>query len=631
LNNWKQDIEPFLNDISKPQRYLGGELNEIVKDWTAVSCRFLFAFPDVYEVGMSHLGLQILYEAVNQTPELLMERTFAPWTDMEALLRRESIPLFGLESGRGVVDYDCIGFTLQHEMSYTNILNMLSLGNIPLWAAERGDEDILVIAGGPCASNPEPLAPFLDAVILGEGEVLLPRLLQTIGNHKACRGGKMDRKTLLAELAGLGGVYVPSFYEPVYDAAGELTAIMPLEIPGMERKAPAMIKKARLKDLDSACFPTAPLVPYIEVVHDRMMLEILRGCTRGCRFCQAGMIYRPVRERSCETLLRQADALKKHTGHNEISLTSLSSSDHTCIKELVHNLMENFEGEQISVSLPSLRANHFSVELANEIQKVRKTGFTFAPEAGTQRLRDVINKGVTEEALLQTIEHAVQAGWSQVKLYFMVGLPTETMEDVDGIAALCERVVRRGTQVMKEKGRFGALKVTASVSNFVPKAHTPFQWSGQDTQEVFKAKHAYLRQRIRDRRISYHYHDPFTSMLEAVFARGDRRLAVVIAKATEKGCRFDSWTEQFKGEAWKTAFEESGLDLQALASKTFHLTAILPWSHLDYGIDPDFLKREQALAFKETITPDCRYHGCSRCGICGPEGGLVLFGKAEDL
>jgi radical SAM family uncharacterized protein len=626
LIDYKEAIKPFLDGVSKPQRYLGGELNEIIKDWSAVSCRFLFGFPDVYEVGMSHLGLQILYGVVNQEAELLMERTFAPWTDMEAIMRREGIPLFGLETGHAVKEYDCIGFTLQHEMSYTNLLNMLDLGGIPLLAEERGNEDILVIAGGPCACNVEPLAPFLDAVLLGEGEILLPQMLKIIGQHKASRQGKMDKPALLMELAQLQGVYIPAFYEPIYDAAGEL-----VEIRCCNQAAPQRIKKARLRDMDSAYFPTAPLVPYIEVVHDRMMTEVLRGCTRGCRFCQAGMIYRPVRERSCETLLNQAKELKKNTGHNEISLTSLSSSDHTCIKELVHSLMEDFQDDQIGISLPSLRANHFSVELANEIQKVRKTGFTFAPEAGSQRLRDVINKGVTEEALLETIAAAVSAGWKQVKFYFMVGLPTETMEDVEGIALLCEKVVRRGSQIMKEQGRFGGLRVTASASNFVPKPHTPFQWCGQASQEAFQARHSFLKQRITDRRISYRYHDAFTSMLEAVFARGDRSLAPVLKEAFQKGCRFDSWTEEFRPQLWREAFVAFDMDMEALATKQYELDAVLPWSHLDYGIDPEFLKREYKQALAETTTPDCRFEGCSACGVCADgEGGLILFGEAAD-
>jgi radical SAM family uncharacterized protein len=627
LNNYKEQIKNFLDQVAKPARYLGGEQNEIIKDWTAVSCRFLFAFPDVYEVGMSHLGLQILYGAVNREADLLMERTFAPWTDMEAVLRQEQIPLFSLESGHAANAFDCLGFTLQHEMSYTNVLNMLNLGGIPLFAAQRGNEDILVIAGGPCASNVEPLAPFFDLVLLGEGEELLPLLLRKIGQHKSEHQGKMDKPALLRELARLQGIYVPSLYEPQYSSDGKLLAMQPLY-----PEVPAKVRKARLKDMDQAYFPEAPLVPYIEVVHDRMMTEVLRGCTRGCRFCQAGMIYRPVRERSCETLVRQARNIKKNTGHNEISLTSLSSSDYTCIKELVHTLIEDFREEQISVSLPSLRANHFSVELAKEIQKVRKTGFTFAPEAGSQRMRDIINKGVTEEALLDTIAGAVSAGWQQIKFYFMVGLPGETREDVEAIAALCEKVVSHGTRIIKEQGRFGSLKVTASASNFVPKAHTPFQWCGQASQEQFKDTHAFLKQRIRDRRISYRYHDAFTSMLEAVFARGDRRLAPVLVRAAQKGCRFDSWSEEFKPQLWQEAFDECSLDMQALASQTFDLDDVLPWSHLDYGIDPEFLKKEYKLALAEVTTPDCRYAGCAQCGICWDgEGGLDLKGKAEDL
>lgn len=672
-------VTPFLESVTKPQRYLGGEYNEIKKDWEEVSCRFLFGFPDVYEVGMSHLGLQILYEAVNREPALLMERAFSPWVDMEEIMVREGIPLYGLESGHPLRDYDCIGFTLQHEMCYTNVLNMLRLGGVPLYAADRGEDDLLVIAGGPCASNVEPLAPFLDAVVLGEGELLLPELLKLLGRHKQRHGGKINRPELYRELSGTRGVYVPALYELEYRedklcrsaesaaeersagvgqlsaaegqraagvgqspaAAGQagaadgleekrlglsplLTSIKPLDA------APARVKKARLKELEGAVFPEKPLVPYIEVVHDRMMLEVLRGCTRGCRFCQAGMIYRPVRERSAETLANQARALKANTGHNEISLTSLSSSDHTCIKELVETLVGEFKEDQISVSLPSLRANHFSVGLAEEIQKVRRTGFTFAPEAGSQRMRDIINKGVTEEALLNTISKAVSAGWTQIKLYFMIGLPGETLEDVAAIARLCEKVVRQGTQVLRERGGRGSLTVTASVSNFVPKAHTPFQWAGQATLAQLRERQQYLRQEIKDRRIRYTYHDAFTSALEAVFARGGRELAPVLVKALDRGCRFDSWSEHFRPLAWREAFEDMGWDLEAIAARPYALDAVLPWDHLDYGLRPGYLKEEYARAFEEKLTGDCRYHGCSGCGVCDQEGGLVLYGEAVD-
>lgn len=654
--NGKTAVAPFLESVTKPQRYLGGEYNEIRKDWDGVECRFLFGFPDVYEVGMSHLGLQILYEAVNREPELLMERTFSPWVDLEEIMVRENLPLYGLESGRPVRDYDCIGFTLQHEMCYTNVLNMLRLGGVPLYARDRGPKDLLVIAGGPCASNVEPLAPFLDAVVLGEGELLLPQLLKVLGRHKKSAGGLVRREEILPELAKMQGIYVPSLYEMTYaqeagqsDAPGDggtgetgkepgtagedrplglsplLTSIRP------RAGAPGRVRKARLKELEGAVFPERPIVPYIEVVHDRMMLEILRGCTRGCRFCQAGMIYRPVRERSAGALACQARTIKTNTGHNEISLTSLSSSDHSCIKELVETLVAEFQEDQISVSLPSLRANHFSVGLAEEIQKVRRTGFTFAPEAGSQRMRDIINKGVTEEALLNTISKAVSAGWTQIKLYFMIGLPGETLEDVAAIARLCEKVVRQGTQVLREQGGRGALTVTASVSNFVPKAHTPFQWVGQASLAELRQRQQYLRQEIRDRRIRYTYHDAFTSVLEAAFARGGRELAPVLVKALDKGCRFDSWSEHFRPKTWREAFEEAGWDLEAIAARSYGLEDVLPWDHLDYGVDPRYLKQEYARALEEKLTGDCRYHGCSGCGVCNEkEGGLVLYGEAVD-
>lgn len=624
--NYKEVIRPFLNDVTKPQRYLGAELNEVVKNPLKVRCQFAFAFPDVYEVGMSHLGLQILYGVVNGREDFLMERVFAPWPDMEEKLRAAKIPLYALESGRAIRSFDCLGFTLQHEMSFTNILNMLDLAQIPLDADQRGEGDPLIIAGGPCACNPEPLSPFLDAVLLGEGEELLPEVLEGIARHKEQNEGRMDRHKLLKELGKIRGVYIPSHYEAQYDSLGAFKQIVPL-IPA----TPEKIKKVRLKDFDQSFFPTKPLVPYIEVVHDRMMTEILRGCTRGCRFCQAGMIYRPVRERSPKTLLEQARALSESTGHHELSLTSLSSSDHTCIKELVEGMMTQFQEEKVSLSLPSLRANHFSVELAHEIQKVRKTGFTFAPEAGSQRLRDVINKGVTEEALMETVAHAVSAGWQQIKFYFMIGLPTETMEDVDAIASLCEKAVAQAAEVMRNNKRHGAIKVTASVSNFVPKPHTPFQWFGQDSRELLKEKHDYLRQRIRDRRISYRYHDAFTSALESVFARGDRRISKVLRLAYEKGCRFDSWSELFRPDLWREAFDASGMDMDQLAQKTYALESPLPWSHLDYGIDENYLKEEYNKATGASLTPDCRYAGCTFCGVCmDGEGGLFLFGEAVE-
>ena len=605
MENCIRRIMPYINQVEKPQRYLGGEWNQAVKDPHTVKCRFLFGFPDIYEVGMSHLGMHILYEAVNRRPDMLMERAFSPWKDMEALMLREGIPLYGLESGRAAGGFDCIGFTLQHEASYTNVLGMLRLAGLPLRADARGPEWPLVIAGGPCGANPEPLAPFLDAIALGEGEELLPSMLGVIGVHKEARGGLADKAELLRELAALPGVYVPSLK--------------------------AHVRKAVLPGLEGAVFPLAPVVPYIEAVHDRMMLEILRGCTRGCRFCQAGMIYRPVRERRKETLLSQARELRDRTGHREIALTSLSSSDHSCIMDIVSELSAEFSGDRIGLSLPSLRANHFSVSLAEEIQKVRKTGFTFAPEAGSQRMRDAVNKGVTEEELLSTVAKAVSAGWRQIKLYFMIGLPGETMEDVDAIAGLCRKVADAGTRVMKEQNQRGSLRIGCSVSNFVPKAQTPYQWVGQESQEELRAKQARLRHMIRDKRIAYSYHDPFTSMLEAAFARGGRELAPVLERALEKGCRFDSWTEELRADSWKEAFVDAGLDMQALASKRYDMDRPLPWDHLDYGVSKAFLKNEYEKSLRGEATGDCRGQGCAGCGVCPPgTNGNVLCGEAVD-
>ncbi|MCL2120652.1 MAG: TIGR03960 family B12-binding radical SAM protein [Clostridiales bacterium] len=584
-------VKPYLQEVEKPQRYLGEELHQVKKDWESVQCRFLFGFPDVYEVGMSCLGLSVLYEAVNRRPGLLMERAFSPWRDMEALMNREGIPLYGWESGRPAGDFDCIGFTLQHEMSYTNVLQMLKLSGVPLLAAERGGDTPLIIGGGPCLANAEPMALFFDALVLGEGEEALPDLLEIVGAHKAKRQGRMDRAALFAELAALPGVYIPS---------GERGSV----------------RKACLPDLEDAPFPLEPIVPYMEIIHDRMMLEILRGCTRGCRFCQAGMIYRPVRERHKDTLLAQAGMLRDTTGHREISLTSLSSSDHTCIKELIEELTAKFSVDRISVSLPSLRANHFSVDLAREIQKVRKTGLTFAPEAGSQRLRDAINKGLDEEAFLSTVEKAAAAGWQQMKLYFMIGLPGETLEDVDAIAELCEKAVLAGSRVLKEQGVNGGMRVSCAVSNFVPKAQTPFQWTGQASQDELREKHNRLRQRIKNRRISLSYHDAFTSMLEAIFARGGRELTPVLLAALEKGCRFDSWTEELRKDSWKEAFAEAGMDMEALATADFALDAPLPWDHLDYGVTKAFLRQEYEKSLRAETTGDCRYTTCAGCGVC---------------
>lgn len=602
----RQQIERFLPQVLKPSRYLGAEWNSVHKDWDGAKVRMAFAFPDVYEVGMSHLGTRILYHLVNSFPEYLCERVFAPWVDMEEKMREHKLPLYALESFRPIREFDVLGFTLQYEMSFTNILNMLDLAGIPLRVGERGPEHPWVIAGGPCAYNPEPLVPFVDFFLLGESEEQLPRVLELIAKQKE---QPVSRAEFLLQVAQVQGVYVPDFYQVSYLPDGRLAEIT------ADPRVPEVVEKAIVCDLDQAFFPTKPIVPYMEIVHDRIMLEVMRGCTRGCRFCQAGIIYRPVRERSPEVLLKQAEELIKSTGYEEISLTSLSTADYSCVNSVVHDLIDRHGEARVGVSLPSLRIDAFDVELAQEVQKVRKSGLTFAPEAGTQRLRDVINKGVTEEDLLTATEAAFRAGWSTIKLYFMIGLPTETQEDLDGIADLAKKVADLGTKLGRRN-----VKVTVSTSSFVPKSHTPFQWEPQEGQISLEHKQKYLREKLRDRRIKYNYHDVGTSFLEGVFAKGDRRLGDLLEKAYHLGCRFDGWSEHFRLDLWWSAFYAQGIDPHFYANRALDYDDILPWDHLESSVNKQFLKVEHRRAVRQTRTFDCRFDDCTGCGVCPGRG-----------
>jgi radical SAM family uncharacterized protein len=595
-----------LSRVTKPARYTGQEWGSVRKDHDTVDATFALAFPDVYEVGMSHLGLKILYHVVNRRPDAAAERVYAPWPDMEAELRREGLPLHTLESFRPVSAFDVVGFTLQYELSYTNILNMLDLAGIPLKSADRGDDHPLIIAGGPCAFNAEPLADFIDFFVLGESEEALDDVAAAVAAwKKADRPG--GRRGLLARAAAIGGVYVPAFYAARYNADGTLAATT-----AVDPAAAPVITKRIVADLEQAPYPTNPVVPFLEIVHDRIMLELFRGCTRGCRFCQAGVLYRPVRERRPETLLRLAQELVDNTGYNEISLTSLSSADYSCLKDVVGRLIDRFKDQGVSVSLPSLRIDSFSIELAKEVQKVRKSGLTFAPEAGTQRLRDVINKGVTEKDLEEAVGAAFRAGWSGVKLYFMIGLPTETDDDIRGIAALAHRVRDIYREVTGKRGA----RVAVSVSSFVPKPHTPFQWYGQNGMDELERKQQLLKTLFRDRSVSFSWHDARVSFLEAVFARGDRRLGDVLLAAWRRGAKFDGWSEYFKFDIWQEAFRETGIDPWFYAGRERDAAEVLPWDHLSAGVDKSFLRREYEQALAAAPTPDCRRGDCRVCGVC---------------
>ena len=595
----------MLDQVQKPTRYTGGEMNTQLKPWDSAKLHFAFCFPDTYEVGMSHLGMKILYAAMNQQPDMLCERTFMPWVDMMDLMKQEKVPLFTLESRSPLSAFDVVGFTLQYEMSYSNILAMLELGGIPLLRENRREEDPIVVAGGPCAFNPEPLADFIDAFMVGDGEEQILDLNRVIMQG---REEGASRMTILKRLCAIRGVYVPALYDVKYNEDGTIASMKP-NCP----EAPERVLKAIIPDLDKAFYPTEIPVPYMEIIHDRIMLEIMRGCTRGCRFCQAGILYRPVRERSLEHLVELAQQLENTTGYEEISLSSLSSGDYTCLAELIRELIRHLDEKHVSISLPSLRLDSVLKDSLEATQKEKKTSLTFAPEAGTQRLRDVINKGVTEEDLMSKVSDAFHGGWSSVKLYFMMGLPTETTEDLDGIADLAKKVVDAYFTVPRGE-RAKGLRVVCSASVFVPKPFTPFQWEPQDTQEMVREKQSHLREKLHIKGVTFNYHESDLSYLEACFARGDRRMGQVLLRAYQKGCMLDGWTELFKYDMWREAFAELGIDPAFYAYRRREKDEIMPWDVIDCGVTKEFLWREKEKAEKAQTTKDCR-KGCNGCGL----------------
>jgi len=614
--------DKILLSLEKPARYTGGEWNMVIKDPKKVDVRFAFCFPDVYEVGMSHLGMKILYHVLNRRQDTYCERVFAPWVDMEEIMRQKGIPLFALETKDPIRDFDMLGFTLQYEMSYTNILNMLDLAGVPLLTAERKKSDPFVIAGGPCACNPEPLVDFIDLFVLGEGEEVI---LEVIDAYLAWKRTGAEREAFLKAAAMIPGVYVPSLYTVSYHPDHTIASVTPvLESIGKT------IRKRIIHDLDTADFPEDIIVPFIGTVHDRIMLEMFRGCIRGCRFCQAGFIYRPVREKTPEALLKQAEGTITKTGYEEISLVSLSTSDYSCLTNFTDELLKLTEQKKVNLSLPSLRIDNFSLDLMEKAQKVRKSGLTFAPEAGTQRLRDVINKGITEEDIINSVSLAFEGGWSSVKLYFMIGLPTESDEDIQGIARLGAEVVRAYKRVPKEK-RARDLKVNVSASCFVPKPFTPFQWFGQDTLDQFREKQRFLREKIREasKSVTFHWHEAKTSQLEAVLARGDRRLGKVLHSAWRNGCRFDSWDEYFKYDVWMKAFEEEDIDPGFYANRQRAFDETLPWDHLDMGVSKKYLEKECRKAFEGVLTPNCRVK-CTGCGSTVFSAGICRMDNEEE-
>jgi radical SAM family uncharacterized protein len=608
--------DDILMRIEKPARYIGNEVNSVIKDKAQVKVRFAMCFPDVYEIGMSHLGIQILYDLLNSMEIVWCERVYSRWVDLDRILRDQHIPLFALESQDPIRDLEVLGITIQDEMCYTNILQVLDLSGIPLLARERGEEDPIVIGGGPCTYNPEPLADFFDIFYIGEGETRYRELVEL---YMRCREEHWDRRKFLQRAAKIPGLYVPAFYQVTYQEDGTIAAFLPIE-----EGIPAMVRKEMVTDMESISYPLKPIVPFIKVTQDRAVLEIQRGCIRGCRFCQAGQVYRPNRERKLEDLKRFAGELLQNTGHEEISLSSLSSSDYSRLPELIDFLIEDCSKKGINISLPSLRIDAFSLDVMKKVQDVRKSSLTFAPEAGSQRLRNVCNKGLDEEAILQGAALAFRGGWTRVKLYFMLGLPTETDEDILGIGALSNQIASIFfDEVPKEARTNGKVQIVTSTSFFVPKPFTPFQWVRQCTKEEFLDK-AYLTRKgitaqLNQKSIKYNWHEADASVLEGAFARGDRRLSGVLRGAYEKGCFFDAWSEFFHHEKWLEAFDDCGLSLAFFANRERDLDEILPWDFIDCGVSKEFLKREWERALREETTPNCRQQ-CNSCGLqktCG--------------
>ncbi len=610
-----KEVEKYLLKVQKPAKYVGGELNSVVKNKEDVEIRFAFCFPDTYEVGMSHLGMKILYSQFNSIPYIWCERVFAPWIDMEEIMVENNIPLYALESGDPLSEFDFIGFTLQYELSFTNVLNMLKLGNIPICSKDRTGLTNIVVAGGPCTCNPEPIADFVDIFFIGEGEEVDLEVMELL---RECRKEKTTREEFLIRASQIQGCYVPSLYEIEYNEDGTLKSITPLN------NAPKKIKKRLMMDMDNSYYPDNFVVPNTEIVHDRAMQEIFRGCIRGCRFCQAGFLYRPVREKSPEVINQQCHTLCSNTGYDEVSLSSLSSSDYSQIVPLLDKLTAWSTEEKVSISLPSLRVDGFTDDIMSKIKTVRKSGLTFAPEAGSQRLRDAINKNVQEDELLNTCRTAFSGGWTRVKLYFMIGLPTETMEDVNAIPALGKKVVDEYYKNPdRPKGK--SVSVTVSASSFVPKPFTPFQWEPQDTISTIHKKQKSIKEHIESKKIIFNYHEADTSFLEGVFARGDRKLCKVMLKACERGFHFDGWSDCFDLQKWLDLFEECNIDPSFYNNRRREFDELLPWDHIDYGVKKDFLINECKKAYASKTTPHCRLE-CSKCGA-NRYGGGVCFEK----